>query len=166
MRYSGWIHCDHGVGSHLHWATINNQKSYKSIHVPFKTDVSSADGFICHDTRLWVMSSGKIKTLPGKHTVQSCKDQCLSDSTCKSLQATDQFECYTKNASAHLSNLALTSDTWTNYCYIGKCILLTAALLKLKVFHPIPLACLARELLSMQGKLVNNNQTFSETKLL
>ena len=45
-------------------------------------------------------------------------------------------------------------------------ILLTAALLKLKEFHPIPLACLARELLSMQGTLVNNNQTFSETKLL
>ena len=49
---------------------------------------------------------------------------------------------------------------------ISVSILLTAALLKLKVFHPIPLACLARELLSMQGTLVNNNQTFSETKLL
>ena len=45
-------------------------------------------------------------------------------------------------------------------------ILLTAALLKLKVFLAILLACLARELLSMQGKLVNNKQTFSETKLL
>ena len=39
-------------------------------------------------------------------------------------------------------------------------ILLTAALLKLKVFLAIPLACLARELLSMQGKPVNNKQTF------
>ena len=48
----------------------------------------------------------------------------------------------------------------------GQHILLTAALLKLKVFHPISLASLARELLSMQGTLVNNNQTFSETKLL
>ena len=37
-------------------------------------------------------------------------------------------------------------------------ILLTAALLKLKVFQSIPLACLARVLLSMQGKLVNNNK--------
>ena len=38
---------------------------------------------------------------------------------------------------------------------------------KLPVFYSIPLACLARELLSMQGKLVNNKQflkqNFSET---
>ena len=37
-------------------------------------------------------------------------------------------------------------------------ILLTSALPKLKVFLAIPLACLARELLSIQGKLVNNNK--------
>ena len=37
---------------------------------------------------------------------------------------------------------------------------------KLDMFLAIPLACLSRELLSMQGKLVNNKQTFSETKLL
>ena len=41
---------------------------------------------------------------------------------------------------------------------ISNSILLTAALLKLKVFHPIPLACLARELLSVQGRLINNKQ--------
>ena len=50
--------------------------------------------------------------------------------------------------------------------YMDTNILLTAALLKLKVFHTIPLACFARELLSMQGKLVHYKQAFSETKLL
>ena len=30
------------------------------------------------------------------------------------------------------------------------------ALINLEVFHPIPLACLARELLSMQGRLIYN----------
>ena len=43
-------------------------------------------------------------------------------------------------------------------------ILLTAALLKLKVFLAILLACLARELL--QGKLINYKHSISETKLL
>ena len=43
------------------------------------------------------------------------------------------------------------------------------ALINLEVFHPIPFACLARELLSMQGRLIYNKQrhllkqNFSET---
>ena len=32
------------------------------------------------------------------------------------------------------------------------------ALINLEVFHPIPLACLARELLSMQGRLIYSKQ--------
>ena len=32
------------------------------------------------------------------------------------------------------------------------------ALINLEVFHPIPLACLARELLSMRGRLIYNKQ--------
>ena len=40
------------------------------------------------------------------------------------------------------------------------------ALLNLEMFYCIPIACLAWELLFMQGKLLNYKQTFSETKLL
>ena len=89
---------------------------------------------------------------------------------CK-LCSTEDKSTLDKTGGESISNIfQITKTTNSLKCasliFMVNHILLTAALLKLKVFLAIPLACLARELLSMQGKLVNNKQTFSETKLL
>ena len=66
------------------------------------------------------IGSNEKWTLPGRHTDDSCKAACTSNSTCRSLQSSNKFECYTKTVSASVSNITLDFDEWSKYCPMGK----------------------------------------------
>ena len=39
VRYSGWAHCDHGVGSHLHWEPL--KQAWQIFGITTKTEIGS-----------------------------------------------------------------------------------------------------------------------------